>query len=126
MYCIYSKEAVDLMKGNRGKLAAMAGHAYLHAFWEAEKLIGDNSYLYKYGGLAKKIALVVPTTEELIDLHQRLIDMNTQFNERAGLSLVTDAGRTCFDGPTTVCLGVGPVYEDSLVSNYLKDIKMFL
>lgn len=36
MYCIVARDSLKLMNGNRGKLAAQAGHAYLHAFWDAE------------------------------------------------------------------------------------------
>ena len=35
MYCIFAKESIDKMKGNRGKMAAQAGHAFLHSWWDA-------------------------------------------------------------------------------------------
>ena len=37
MYCIFAQESLDKIKGVRGKMASMAGHGYLHAFWDAEK-----------------------------------------------------------------------------------------
>ena len=39
MYCIFSRESLEAMKGVRGKMAAQAGHAYLHAFWNADDLL---------------------------------------------------------------------------------------
>ena len=36
MYCIVSKEAVKACNGNRGKMLTQAGHAYVHANWNAQ------------------------------------------------------------------------------------------
>ena len=47
MYCIFSKEAVKAMNGNRGKLASMAGHAYLHAWWAAFRLFPEAAIAYQ-------------------------------------------------------------------------------
>ena len=116
MYCIFSKEAIKLMNGNRGKMASMAGHAYLHAYWDADQKAWDNRYhpdacwaaKYRHGGLAKKVTVFVDTTEELIELYEKLkID-----SRHAGITLVKDAGLTVFDGPTVVCMGYGPVPDD--------------
>ena len=115
MYCIYSKEAIKSMNGNRGKLAAMAGHAYLHAYWNGQEKAHENRYkqrnlcsLYKNSGLAKKVALVVDTTEDLVNLYDEIKD------EAFGVTLIEDAGLTVFDGKTTVCMGVGPVAKESV------------
>jgi len=35
MYCIFAKESVDKMKGNRGKKCAQAGHEYTHTLPKA-------------------------------------------------------------------------------------------
>jgi len=140
MYCIVSREAIKAMNGNRGKLAAQAGHAYLHAYWDAEKRSGcrpefdtpipqkemseDNKFLYavdayKYGGNAKKVCLVVDTTDELRALE-------SAYRPVCGVSLVTDAGLTCFDGvPTTTCLGIGPIRDED-VGEDLKCLKVFI
>lgn len=116
MYCIFAKDAIKKMNGNRGKLASMAGHAYLHSFWDAQEKAHANRYkqvnpcaLYKLSGLAFKITLYVETTEELVELYNEIKD-----NPRFGCSLVEDAGRTVFDGPTVVCLGVGPIGEEDI------------
>lgn len=114
MYCIFSKEAIKLMNGNRGKFASMAGHAYLHAFWDSDSkyrsyyggLGGDspgNADLYKDSGFAKKVTLAVDTTEQLEALYERIKELPY------GKTLVVDRGLTVFEGPTTVCIGFGPV-----------------
>jgi len=116
MYCIYSKEAIKAMNGNRGKLASMAGHAYLHSFWSGLEKAHENRYeqinpcsAYKLSGFAKKVTLKVETTAELVQLYDELKD-----NLRFGTSLVEDAGLTVFDGKTIVCLGVGPIAEGDI------------
>lgn len=114
MYCIFSKEAIKAMGGNRGKLASMAGHAYLHAWWDSERkyssyygsLGGDspgNADLYKDSEFAKKVTLAVETTEQLEARYKRIKDMPY------GKTLVVDRGLTVFEKPTTVCIGFGPV-----------------
>ena len=34
------------MNGNRGKLVAQAGHAYLHSYWDAVSLSGGYSTIF--------------------------------------------------------------------------------
>ena len=106
MYCIFSAEAIKDMGGNRGKMAAQAGHAFLHAFWSAEKCDRLMAESYRSGGMAKKITLVVPTTAELLTMY-----LDFQFRG-LGVTLVTDAARTVFEKPTITCVGVGPVPDD--------------
>lgn len=118
MYCIYSKEAVDAMGGNRGKLASMAGHAYLHAWWNSSTNYPEAAIGYKNGGPAFKITLVVPTTDELLPIL-------TKYKDICGVSLVTDAARTVFNEPTTVCLGLGPIRVDD-IGDDLKSLKVFI
>ena len=88
------------MGGYRGKLAAQAGHAYLHSFWDAQENFPDLAKAYRRD-LARKICMVVPTTNDLLSL----LDLYEDYPR----SLVTDAGFTVFDGPTVTCLGIGPV-----------------
>jgi peptidyl-tRNA hydrolase len=113
MYCIVSREALKKMNGNRGKLAAQAGHAYLHAYWDAESRLADewgqgNHDDYRRSGKAVKICLVVDTDDELRALEQA-------YRPKCGVSLVTDAGLTCFNGePTITCLGIGPILRDEV------------
>lgn len=127
MYCVFSKEAIKLMNGNRGKMASMAGHAYLHSFWEGLDKGWANRYKkvcsaqnYKNSPRAYKITLYVETTQELIDLYDEIKD-----NPEFGSSLVTDAGRTVFGGPTIVCLGIGPIMECD-VPDSIKSLKVLI
>lgn len=134
LYCIFAKESVDKMKGVRGKMCTQAGHAYLHAFWDAlgKNVLNDfdmdliqekkeaQALAYKNrdgDGHAYKITLVVDTVDELKALQER-------YKNVCGTSLVTDAGFTVFEEPTTTCLGLGPISEDN-IGDDLKAIKTF-
>jgi peptidyl-tRNA hydrolase len=127
MYCIVARESLIKMNGNRGKLAAQAGHAYLHAYWDAMTVPSDGSdyahrmepaFEYKRSGAAKKVCLVVDTVEELKALYEA-------YRPICGVSLVTDAGLTCFKEPTTTCLGIGPIADDQVNVN-LSSLKVLL
>lgn len=119
MYCIFSKEAIEKMKGNRGKMAAQAGHAYLHAFWDAEKrLFHHEAESYMYSNKAYKIALIVENESDLYKLQ-------ATYKSICGTSLVKDAGLTVFDEPTVTCLGIGPIREDNIGED-LKSLKVFI
>lgn len=124
MYCIFAQETLDKMKGLRGKLASMAGHAYLHSYWDAITggipLANHNERFrqaqdYKNSDKAYKITLVVDTIEELKEIQSR-------YREVCGTSLVTDAGKTVFGEPTTVCLGLGPIDFD-LIGDDIKALR---
>lgn len=126
MYCIFSKEAIKALGGNRGKLASMAGHAYLHAFWNAESkelypdwLEPHNSVLYKDSGFTKKVTLVVDTTERLTALYEKLKE------SPYGTTLVVDRALTVFEQPTTVCLGFGPVPKEN-VPEEIKELRVLI
>jgi peptidyl-tRNA hydrolase len=111
MYCIYSREAIKKMGGNRGKLAAMAGHAYLHTFWDAERRFSITEgywrpnypdwYKYRYAPKARKIALVVETDAELDAIYEK-------YRHSIGATKVVDSGLTVFNEPTLACIGLGP------------------
>ena len=127
MYCIFARESVAKMNGNRGKLASMAGHAYLHTYWDAMndsnplkvKEQQANAYKNRVGdGPAYKITLIVDTVDELKALQESYKDV-------CGTSLVTDAGITVFNEPTTVCLGLGPIREDQIKED-LSSLKIFI
>lgn len=122
IYCIFAQESIDKMGGNVGKLAAQAGHAYLHAFWnafafqsepldeevsqrEAKKRV--QAARYKASEHAYKICLVVPTVAELKTLLETYKDI-------CGVALIKDAGFTVFEEPTITCLGIGPISEDNI------------
>lgn len=117
MFCVVARDSLKLMNGNRGKLCAQVGHAVLHAFWDAETRMpkpffaeDDPVWVYRNNGKATKITLVVDTVDDLKALYDH-------YRPICGVSLVTDAGLTCFDGPTTTCLGIGPIAEDKVEEN---------
>lgn len=125
LYCVFSKEAIDLMKGNRGKLSAQAGHAFLHAYWVSEERFPKAAEEYRHGERdqdspqgAFKITLVVDTTAELLELME-------EHKGVCGVALVTDSGKTVFEGPTTTCLGLGPLTAEKK-SDKLKNLKVLI
>jgi peptidyl-tRNA hydrolase len=66
---------------------------------------------------AYKITLIVDTVDELKAIQEK-------YKNICGTSLVTDAGFTVFNEPTTTCLGLGPIYEDN-VGDDIKSLKTF-
>lgn len=117
MYCVFSREAIKLMGGNRGKLATQAGHAYLHAYFMAEMATLELATKYR-GTLARKITCAVDTTEELTKLYMSLAGT-------CGAALIEDAGFTVFDRSTVTCAGFGP-FDDEDVPEALKKLELLL
>jgi peptidyl-tRNA hydrolase len=123
MYCIFAKESVQKMNGIRGKMCTQAGHAYLHAYWDAwfdsedESIKEKQAIAYRESDRAYKITLIVDTVEELKALQDKYKDI-------CGTSLVTDAGFTVFNEPTTTCLGLGPIAEEN-IGDDIKSLKTF-
>ena len=121
LYCIFARESLDEMKGVRGKMTSMAGHAFLHTVWDAMDRFPDVVAQYRESPHAYKISLVVPTVADLEVIREA-------YRDKCGVSLVVDAGFTVFkneDGtpcPTKVCLGLGPIPE-SLIGDDLKALK---
>lgn len=109
LYAITSKEVLKKMNGNRGKLAAQSGHAYLHAFWDAEQWIPSVAREYQFSQAAVKIACVVETDQEL----ESLYDQFSSAEKIYGMTKVVDAGRTVFNGePTLTFIGIGPITKE--------------
>lgn len=117
MYCIFAKESIEKMNGIRGKMGTQAGHAYLHAYWDAEKRFTHSAIAYQATDHAYKITLVVDTVAQLQEIEKK-------YREVCGVSLVTDAGFTVFKEPTTTCLGLGPIFEN-YIGDDLKALKTF-
>lgn len=120
MYCIVARDSLNAMGGNRGKLAAQAGHAFLHAYWDSENRFNYHTVNadYRASGKATKVTLVVDTVSELEALRDA-------YRSVCGVSLVTDAGLTCFGGPTTTCLGIGPIREGDIGQD-LRDLRVLI
>lgn len=127
MYCIFALESVKKMNGIRGKMCTQAGHAYLHSFWDSvQRFPGHHGFAndepgdaerYQNSERAYKITLIVDTVDELKALQEKYKDV-------CGTSLVTDAGYTVFNEPTTTCLGLGPISEDN-IGDDIKALKTF-
>lgn len=127
IYIIFAKESIDLTdRISRGKLCVQAGHAVLYTFWDATNTtdlsINNNEKVkqamaYAASEHCYKIALIVETVDQLKDLQEKYKDI-------CGTYLVTDAGITVFDQPTTTCLGIGPISEYN-IGDDLKSIKLF-
>ncbi len=139
MYAIFARETLTQMQFE-GKLAAQAGHAYLHAWWDAEDRLQHREvevkghmnstgvievltdyynnvmYPYKNSDDARKIALVVDTVQELRELYE-------QFRPHMGATLVEDCGYTVFSEPTITAVGLGPIPSDWTRGTRLADLK---
>jgi peptidyl-tRNA hydrolase len=105
LYCVISLEAIDKMNGSVGKLNAQGGHAWLHAYWDAEQRFSEVARAYRKSNAATKITLLVPLDEDLVRLHDA-------YQPICGVSLVIDRGHTVFNGPTMTCLGIGPLRNE--------------
>jgi peptidyl-tRNA hydrolase len=103
MYAIVYQPALKKMGGNRGKLGAQQGHAYLHAFWDAEEHHPARAKAYKHSGAAKKITLVCEDEDLMRALAQ-------DYRAVCGTTVVEDAGLTVFKGEKTFTMvGIGPL-----------------
>jgi len=144
IYIIFAKESIDKMNGIRGKMCTQAGHAALHAFWDAitpysgpwwdqnniveadaenierleiMKSKIDQAHDYANSDRAYKITLIVDTVDELRAIQEK-------YKNICGTHLVTDAAFTVFTEPTTTCLGLGPISEDN-IGDDIKALKTF-
>lgn len=115
LYCVVAQDSLKKMNGVRGKLASQAGHAFLHAWWDAETRFPDAARTYREGR-AYKVTLVVPDVAALHALRRA-------YETRCGTALVTDQGLTVFTEPTTTCLGLGPISDDDLQDD-LRSLKV--
>ena len=115
MYCLVAADALKKMNGVRGKLGTQTGHAYLCAFWDAEKRFPKHAQAYRDTTHAYKITLVVDTVDDLKEFEAAYKDV-------CGTKLITDAGFTVFNEPTTTCLGLGPIPEN-LIGDDLQGLK---
>jgi len=109
-----------------GKLAAQVAHASLAPLLRAMEpnLAGLTIDFRKHrnfqkwlNGPFKKIVLYVKSEEKLLEKYKEL--------EEAGfiVSLITDAGYTIFDKPTTTCFGVEPLLPEE-IDPYTKKLQL--
>lgn len=119
-----------------GKLAAQVSHASLLSFLnsldktnEKNERIENNqeifilnkdnySYDWLHGSFAK-VTLGVKNENQLLKYKKIAEENDIPF------ALITDEGRTCFDGePTITCLGVGP-YENDTLDKFFKKLRLY-
>ena len=105
LYAIINKEALKAAGGSRGKMMAQAGHAFLHAYWDAEQRFPERARAYREGR-AKKIVLAVDDDAALREIASRV--------EGVGFTLVEDAAQTVFKSPTVTAIGLGPIDKEEL------------
>jgi peptidyl-tRNA hydrolase len=113
IYCVFSKESLKKMNGIRGKMTSQSGHAFLHAFWDAETRFPNDASAYRNGDHARKITLVTDTDEELSNLVE-------EYKDICGATLVCDLGFTVFKEPTVTCAGIGPISDEKILESIRK------
>lgn len=106
MVAIVYAPALKAMGGNRGKLSSQTGHAFLHAFWDAEKSHPERAQKYKFSQMATKITL-------LCDDQALMQEWAEKYKSLTGTTVVEDAGKTVFKNQKTfTCIGIGPLSYD--------------
>lgn len=118
LYCVVSEEAVKAAAGNRGKMMAQAGHAYVDAVLDAQLRFPADVQAYLDSGVVKKVCLRAAGPGELHTLWRSYKDV-------CGVKLVKDAGLTVFKEPTITALGIGPI-DPAKIKQDLKDLKVFI
>lgn len=99
-----------------GKLATQSGHAYLTAGVAAMQAAPERFVDYIATSQAK-IACAVKSLDQLRRVY------NDAKNAGIPAYLVTDEGRTVFDGPTATVCAFGPAYRDEL-PGFLKRLQL--
>ena len=105
LYAIVHAGALKAMGGNRGKLGAQLGHAFLHAVWDAETRHPARAQAYKTSGSARKVVLICEDEALMRQLAQ-------DYQGVCGTTVVEDAGFTVFEGKTFTAVGLGPLRAD--------------
>lgn len=101
IYCIVSRQAWAKAKGVPGKMVAQGGHAFVGAITDALKRFPERAQEYIDSAATPKITLMADDDV--------LRELNKRYKGNFGTAIITDAGRTVFDGPTLTCVGIGPI-----------------
>lgn len=117
LYAIVSNEAVKASNGNRGKMGAQLGHAYVHSLLDAQKRFPALVDAYLATGVIAKACL--KADEET--LHQ----LSRLYKDKTGVYLVKDAGLTVFPRPMITALGIGPIDLNNR-EEILKNLKVWI
>ncbi|MDD4878018.1 MAG: peptidyl-tRNA hydrolase Pth2 [Candidatus Nanoarchaeia archaeon] len=101
------------LKMDKGKMSVQAAHASVEAVLKSDRKIVSK---WRSEGMTK-IALKVSGLKELFKYKQMAEDSGMT------TALITDAGRTFFNEPTTTCLGIGPD-EDEKIDEVIGKLKL--
>jgi peptidyl-tRNA hydrolase len=101
LYAIVSNEAISESKGNRGKMGAQIGHAFVHAFVDSTVRFPSMAQAYLDTDVVAKVCL--KADEEILHSLSRI------YKPKCGVFLVKDAGLTVFPRPMITALGIGPI-----------------
>jgi hypothetical protein len=106
--------AIRAMNGNRGRMIVQAGHAYVHALWDAQDRFPEAVAVYR-SQPAFKICLAV----------------DSRYHDICGVSVVQETGSKVSgevdqkNALMTTALGIGPIHIDQ-ISNDLSSLKSFV
>lgn len=117
LYAIVSNEAVAASGGNRGKMIAQAGHAYVHSMLDSLSRFPNQARSYLESGVVAKVCLKAD--------EQVLHTLSVLYKNRCGVFLVKDAGLTVFPRPMITALGLGPLNVDDR-EDIVKSLKVFI
>lgn len=117
LYCIVSEEAVKAAGGNRGKMGAQIGHAYVHSMLDSMARFPKDAQAYLDTGIVGKVCLKAP--------EETLHALSVLYKNRCGVFLVKDAGLTVFPRPMITALGIGPINVDAR-EDVLKNLKLWI
>ena len=124
-----SKQVIVMRKDlgmRKGKMISQGSHASLGSVlklmkksnYKYELYFEKDSYLDQWlNGVFTKITLGVNSEEELIELHNKALEMNIP------TVLITDSGKTEFHNiPTITCIAIGPYFSDEInkITSHLK------
>lgn len=101
MYAIVSNEAVKASGGNRGKMGAQIGHAFVHSMMDSLLRFPADAQAYLASGTVGKVCLKADEA----DLHA----LSVLYKNKCGVFLVKDAGLTVFPRPMITAVGIGPI-----------------
>jgi len=97
---------------NKGKLCAQAAHAAVSVLDKADR---ETVNEWKNMGM-KKVVLKIASTEELIQLFEKV-------KRKLPCALITDAGRTQIEAGSKTCFACGPI-EESEGQKYFSELKL--
>lgn len=117
LYCIVSEEAVKAAGGNRGKMGAQIGHAYVHSMLDSIARFPLDAKAYLDSGVVGKVCLKAP--------EETLHALSRAYKDKCGVFLVKDAGLTVFPRPMITALGIGPIRVDER-EEVLANLKLWI